>query len=161
MTEVNLNREEDIQNKLLSKFSFLEGRIKVKRARRIFADVDLNNFRSVFDYIVKDANFNIMCMITGLDEGENLSFIYHLANFDGIIFDLKTYAPKGNPVLKTITDAFPGAGLYERELVDLLGAKVEGLSIDNRYPLPDGWPDGQYPLRKDWKREMLDQKEEK
>ena len=68
-----------------------------------------------------------MCMITGLDEGENLSFIYHLAHFNGIMIDLKTYAPKNNPVIKTVTDTFPGSDLYERELVDLLGAKIEGL----------------------------------
>ncbi|MCX6111821.1 MAG: NADH-quinone oxidoreductase subunit C, partial [Proteobacteria bacterium] len=119
MTEVNLNREENIQNKMLSKFKFLEGKIRVKRARRIFAEVDLNNFRDVFHYAVKDINFNVMCMITGLDEGENLAFIYHLANFDGVVLDLKTYAPKSNPVIKTITEYFPGAALYERELVDM------------------------------------------
>ena len=146
---------------MISEFKYLDGKIKIKRARRIFAEVDLSNFREVFDYIVKGLNFNAICMITGLDEGENLAFIYHLTNFEGQVFDLKTYAPKSNPTIKTITDTFPGADLYERELVDMLGTKVEGLSTGNRYPLPEGWPEGQYPLRKDWKREMLDKKEEK
>ncbi|MEI6093142.1 MAG: NADH-quinone oxidoreductase subunit C, partial [bacterium] len=71
-----------------------------------------------------------------------------------------TYAPKSNPVIKTITDTFPGGDLYERELTDLLGAKIDGLPNGIRYPLPDGWPEGQYPLRKDWNREMLDIKKE-
>jgi Ni,Fe-hydrogenase III component G len=28
---------------------------------------------------------------------------------------------------------------------------VTGLPEGSRYPLPDNWPEGQYPLRKDWK----------
>jgi membrane-bound hydrogenase subunit beta len=162
MTDTNINREETIQKSLTSKFKYLEDKIKVKRARRIFVEVvDLNNFKDVFHYAVKDLDFNVLCMITGLDEGDNLAFIYHLAHFNGIVLDIKTYAPKSNPVIKTVSEYFPGGVLYERELVDMLGAKVEGLKADNRYPLPDEWPEGQYPLRKDWKPEMLDQKKER
>ena len=40
----------------------------------------------------------------------------------------------------------------ERELMDLLGAKVEGLPAGKRYPLSDDWPTDEYPLRKDWKK---------
>ena len=49
-------------------------------------------------------------------------------------------------------DRFPAAEIYERELIDLLGAKVAGLPEGKRYPLPDDWPAGEYPLRKDWKQ---------
>jgi membrane-bound hydrogenase subunit beta len=55
-----------------------------------------------------------------------------------------------------VTGMFPAADCYERELVDLLGFEVQGLPPGNRYPLPDGWPDGQHPLLKDWKIDMLD-----
>lgn len=153
------NREQNIQSKLESKFSFLKEKIKIKRARRLFVEVDnYSNFKPVFDFTVKDLGFNRICMITGLDEGENFSAIYHLAMFDGVVLDLKTSVPKSNPVIKSIMDTFPGAELYERELVDMFGFKVEGLPAGSRYPLPDDWPDGQYPLRKDWKKEMLDGK---
>lgn len=153
------NREQNIQSKLESKFSFLKEKIKIKRARRLFVEVDnYSNFRPVFDFVVKDLGFNRICMITGLDEGENFSAIYHMAMFDGVVLDLKTFVPKSNAVIKSIMDTFPGAELYERELVDMFGFKVEGLPEGSRYPLPDDWPDGQYPLRKDWKKEMLDGK---
>jgi membrane-bound hydrogenase subunit beta len=35
--------------------------------------------------------------------------------------------------------------------MDLLGIQVEGIPPGRHYPLPEGWPEGQYPLRKDWK----------
>jgi len=113
--------------------------------------LDYNNFAEVFDYAVKQMKFLHLCTITGLDEGENLAFIYHLAQDSGILLNLKTSVPKDNPVLKTVMPYFAGAEIYERELVDLLGAKIQGLPAGHRYPLTDDWPKGQFPLRKDWK----------
>jgi len=153
------NREQNIQSKLESKFSFLKDKIKIRRERRVFVDVEkLSDFRPVFDCLFKDLDFKRICMITGLDEGDNFSFIYHLATFNGIELDLKTYTPKSNPNIKSIMDIFPGAELYERELVDMFGVNVEGLPAGERYPLPENWPQGQHPLRKDWKKEMLEGK---
>jgi Ni,Fe-hydrogenase III component G len=145
-------KEEKIQGDLTAKFSFLADKVRVQRERRIFSDVPAANFRDVLDYAVKNLEFEFLCTITGLDEGENLSFIYHLTRQDGIVLNLKISVPKNNPVIKTITDYFKGAEIYEREVMDLLGAKVEGLPEGKRYPLPDDWPADEYPLRKDWKK---------
>lgn len=152
---MELTRENSIKDELTKKFSFLDGKINVKRERRVYVDVDLSNFRNVFDHIVNDMGFIRICTITGADEGENFSFIYHLTDDKGMLINLKTFAPRSNPVIKSVGDRFPGGILYERELVDMFGVKVEGLPEGNRYPLPDGWPEGQYPLRKDWNKEML------
>ena len=154
-----LDQEEKIKSELLAAFGFLDGRIIIKRERRLWVDVSLDRFLEVFDFAVKKLNFTILCIITGLDEGENLGFVYHIARENGTILNLHTTAPKTNPVIRSITEYFPAGHIYERELVDLLGAKVEGLPPGPRYPLPDDWPEGQYPLRKDWSPEQLNKKE--
>jgi membrane-bound hydrogenase subunit beta len=154
-----MSEEDNIKSQLIEKFGFLGDKITVKRARRIFAEIPLANFSEVFDYTVKQLNFPILATITGLDEGESFGFIYHLARESGIVLNLHTSAPKDKPVIKTVTGYFPSADAYERELIDVLGAQVEGLPAGNRYPLPDGWPANQFPLRKDWNAEMLDKKE--
>ncbi|MCX5706815.1 MAG: NADH-quinone oxidoreductase subunit C [Candidatus Omnitrophica bacterium] len=146
-----MNKEESIKEDLLKKFSYLDGTFNIVRARRISITVGLENFNEVFVYIAKQMHFGHLCTITGLDEGERLGFIYHLADESGCVINLKTSVSKDNPVIKTVTGYFPGAEIYERELVDLFGAKVEGLSEGNRYPLTDDWPLEQFPLRKDWK----------
>ena len=64
---------------------------------------------------------------------------------------MRATTPRANPHLPTITGVFPGAEPYERELADLLGITIDGLAPGRRYPLPDDFPAGQYPLRKDWK----------
>jgi Ni,Fe-hydrogenase III component G len=150
--EIKMNREESIQKFLVTKFPFLEGKTRLQRARRVYADVDYSDFRQVLEYAVKELDFVFLCTMTGLDEGENFSLIYHLTRQDGVILSISTRIPKNKPVLKTITDIFKGCEIYEREVVDLLGIQVEGLPPGKRYPLPDDWPEGQYPLRKDWSK---------
>ena len=146
-----MNNEEKIRSELIKKFNLAEDKVRIKRERRIFVEVGPDIFRDVFDYAVDGLGFPVLCTITGLDEGANLAFIYHVASEGGIVLNIKTVIPKDRPFLKTITDRFPGADIYEREVTDLLGAKVAGLPEGNRYPLTDEWPAGEYPLRKDWK----------
>lgn len=143
--------EDSIKEKLLDKFRFLEGKINVTRRRRIFIEVDMQNFPGLLDFVAKEMNFSILCTITGLDEGNALGLIYHLAQDNGIVLNIKTAVSKANPIANTIMPYFPGAEIYERELVDLLGFKVEGLPAASRYPLTDDWPLDTYPLRKDFK----------
>jgi Ni,Fe-hydrogenase III component G len=146
-----MSLEENIKQELIKNFSYLENKIRIPRPKRLFLDVDLVNFQQVFEFAVRVLKFSHLITITGLDEQDKLSFIYHLAQDSGVVLNLKTSVNKDNPVINTVTKHFPGAENYERELVDLFGAKVEGLPPGNRYPLTDDWPPGQFPLRKDWK----------
>jgi membrane-bound hydrogenase subunit beta len=150
-----LVEEEKIKQQLVERFGLSGEKITVQRERRVWADVPSAEFIDIFNYSVDKLGFVILLTITGLDEGPTLGVIYHIARESGIILNLHTSVPKDKPVIKTISARFPAADAYERELVDLLGMQVEGLPPGNRYPLPDGWPAGQYPLRKDWKSDTI------
>ena len=156
-----MERENAVKKSLIDKFNLLDEKISIPRERRVFAEVSYSVFMDVCGFAAGELGFNSLCAITGLDIGENLQFIYHLADKNGIVLNLKLEVPKANPVIKSVTPIFNGAIFYEKELKDLFGAVVEGLSEDGRrYPLPDGWPEGQYPLRKSWnQKEMLHGKE--
>ena len=143
--------EEKIKEQFIAKFPALADKFVVRRARRIFIDVNSDNFEDVFAFVVHTLKANILCTITGLDEGSTFGIMYHMATIEGIMINIRTHTPRDNPEIKSISGQFPGADSYERELVDLLGIKVSGLQSGNRYPLPDNWPACQYPLRKDWK----------
>ncbi|MFH0921790.1 MAG: NADH-quinone oxidoreductase subunit C [Fibrobacterota bacterium] len=144
-------KEEEIQQALVRQYPALEGHISIQRPRRMWIQVEASGFIDFLEYLVKEQEVIMCCTITGLDKGETLAAIYHLARPDGIIFNVEINVPKSNPVIQSITPTYPSADLYERELIDLLGMKVEGLGEGFRYPLTDDWPKGQYPLRKDWK----------
>ena len=135
---------------LQSRFPFAEGAVKVQRETRLWVDVERERFPDVFGHLVKDLGFTMLCTITGLDLGADLGFIYHLARESGVMVNLKTRCPKGQS-FPSVTPSFPGASIYEAELEDLLGAKIDGLPPGARYPLPEEWPVGDHPLLKDWK----------
>ncbi|MBM3296072.1 MAG: NADH-quinone oxidoreductase subunit C, partial [Candidatus Aminicenantes bacterium] len=52
----------------------------------------------------------------------------------------------------------PGALFYERELQDMFGLVIDNIPDARPLILPDDWPEGQYPLRKDWKHERPEEK---
>jgi membrane-bound hydrogenase subunit beta len=142
---------EKIRLNLEKTFPFLEGKFVMPRVRRIFVEVPQDNFIEVLNHLKNKMDFNSLCTITGLDSGERFEVIYHLANDKGEMVNVKIFTPRSAPKVKTVTAIYEGATFYERELVDLLGIEVTGLAPGRRYPLPDDWPVGQYPLRKDWK----------
>ncbi len=145
-----MNESETVVQELQAAFPFLAGRATVQRERRVWVDVDRDKFAPVFGHLAKNLGFTNLLMITGLDAGADLEFIYHLARSRGLIANVKVRCPKGESV-ETITGTFPGGHIYERELIDLLGAKIDGLPEGSRYPLPDNWPKDEHPLLKDWK----------
>jgi membrane-bound hydrogenase subunit beta len=155
-----MNKEEEIKQELIKNFNFPEDIIRIPKERRVFVDVSMKEFEEVLKFLMDKTHFDTLCTITGLDEGTVLGLIYHLTRQDGIVINIKTSVPKDNPKIKTIMGYFPSAEYYEREVVDLLGIKVEGLPEGSRYPLPESWPDGQYPLRKDWKSDMSGKEDE-
>jgi Ni,Fe-hydrogenase III component G len=147
-----MSSEEKIRQELAERFGFAEDKLRIVRPRRISLDVTQAEFEKVFAFARDELKFGHLISITGLDEQSSLAFIYHLAQDAGVVLNIKFSVDKQKPVIKTVTKYFPGAEIYERELVDLFGADVEGLGPGNRYPLTDDWPAGQHPLRKDWKQ---------
>jgi Ni,Fe-hydrogenase III component G len=136
---------------LEARFPELAGKVTSPRARRLFAEPPPEGFRRVFDFAVVELGFDRLVAITGMDEKISLVALYALSRVDGTVLGLKLRVPREVPVIDTVTDRFPGAANYERELDDLLGFEVVGLPPGKRYPLPDDWPKDQKPLRKGWK----------
>lgn len=143
--------EEMIKQELEDKFNYLKDAVTIKRKGRIFAQIPGDKFEEVFAYAVKQMNFIALSAITGLDKGDGFEVIYHLNQEGKILLNLSVNLNKENPEVKSVTLYCPSADIYERELMDLLGIKVNGLSAGHRYPLADNWPKGEYPLRKDYK----------
>ena len=88
--------------------------------------------------------------IIGTDEGESIGLSYILSNDEDVLLVLRERVPKRAPHVRSQGELYPSLVLHEREMVDLFGVQVSGLPEGPRYPLPDCWPDGEYPLRKEW-----------
>ncbi len=146
-----MENEAIVLEKLKDRFPGLDTAQAVKSTRRIYLSVPEDIFMDVIAFAAKDLAFDHLLTITGLDTGECFEFIYHVSNPDGILLNLKRKSKREDPVvIPSVLPIFQGATFYEREVEGMLGVKVDGLPEGRQYPLPDNWPQGQYPLRKDW-----------
>ena len=59
--------EETLTQELLKRFPFLEGKVRVSRPRRVWVETPLENFAGVFNALVQEMEFRILCIIHGLD----------------------------------------------------------------------------------------------
>ena len=149
--EANFERENGVLARLNERFG-LDTQGAAVQHNRVYLSVPEEAFMEALKFLRNELDFSHLCAITGLDTGENFEFLYHIAEPGGIVVTLKYKTKREDPVvIRTVLPVYPGATFYERELEGLLGVTVEGLPEGRQYPLPDNWPKGQYPLRKDWK----------
>jgi len=132
------------------KFEILLENIEVKAPRRVWAKAKNNVFDCIKELHTK-YGFDHLCTITGLENNGNFEILYHLSQAGtGNLLTLRDIMPIEGAKTKSIVPIFQSAVWYEREINDLLGVEFEGLPPGNRYPLPDDWPAGDHPLRKNW-----------
>jgi len=158
----NIETEKQLLNELKEKFGdkVLDSSY-VKKPRRVFVDVKNDAYRDVITYMRDNWDAIHITTITGMDTGESFILMYHIfAKKHKVMFTIRFTIPRDNPIVKSITDILPGASLYEREVYDMFGIKFEGHPNLKRLLLPEDWPEGVYPLRKDFKREMGGMKNE-
>lgn len=97
------------------------------------------------------AGWGYLAAITGLDTGETdeLEVLYHFCG-GAAVFTLRVRLPRENPTISTVCNVIPSASMFERELSEMFGIRVEGTPDESRLFLPDDWEAGVYPLRKDF-----------
>ena len=120
--------------------------------RRIFLSVAAADLVSVATLLRDRYDMAYLATISGVDKGSTLEVVYHFAS-PAANLNLRVEVPREAPRLPSICASIPGAILYERELQDMFGLTVENIPDPRPLVLPDGWPAGQHPLRKDWKYE--------
>ncbi len=121
--------------------------VKIAGPRRVFATVDKTKLREVLK-ILRSKDIQHISDITGIDLGEKIGVIYRIDCMP-VFLNLKIELPKSDTRFQTVTDIFPGAILFERDLMEMIGVKFEGHPDPRKLFLPDDWPEGVYPLRKE------------
>jgi len=93
--------------------------------------------------------------ISGVDFGKTLGLVYHITvDGEGVIVNVKVDdLTRTSPEAETLSDVIPAAAFMEREVHDLFGIKFRGHPSLKRWVLVETWPEGAYPLRKDFKQE--------
>lgn len=123
-----------------------------KSSKRIYIDIKPSDIVSIAKYFHEDikARFNIA---SGIDTPNGFEILYHFSpDKFGIIVSLRVLIPdKTNPQIDSIVPVLKGAEWIEREMWELLGINFKGHPNLKHLLLMDEWPEGQYPLRRDYK----------
>ena len=97
-----------------------------------------------------------LATVTGIDVRDGTELLYHLCfDTDCYTATLKVLVPRSTDAMDSITPWLPGAEFIEREIQDLLGVSFHGHPRPERLILSDDWPEGVYPLRRDFDRQAV------
>ena len=140
--------EEELVNKLKERFGDKILEAKIQRARRVFITVDRSTYKDVVKFLRDDLGVTHLSTISGVDAIDHFEVIPHLS-YKGVVISVRAMIPKDSPEVDTITDVIPGALFYEKEVHEMFGINIRGHPDLTHLELPDDWPEGLYPLRKD------------
>lgn len=142
---------DDILKKLSDKFGTSLLRIERPSDRRAYVDIYPKDVVAVTKYIFKDMalRFNIA---SAVDDFDALEILYHFSlDKEGIVVTVRAILKdKNEPHIDTITSVTRAAWWIEREMHELFGIEFDGNADLRPLLLPDDWPKGVYPLRKDF-----------
>ena len=84
-----------------------------------------------------------------LNGGYGLYYVLSMEGVEKSHVIVHAQVNEDNLEFPSVTPKVPAAVWYEREVRDMFGLHPVGLPDERRLVLPDDWPDGLYPLRKD------------
>ncbi len=104
--------------------------------------------------IAVEHGFDHVASLTVVDlvkEGK-LRLIYVAENYEepGVLLEIIVEVPRSEPRVPSLVDIWPSLILQERENWEMFGVVFEGHPDLRHLLLPPDWPEGVYPLRKDF-----------
>jgi Ni,Fe-hydrogenase III large subunit/Ni,Fe-hydrogenase III component G len=99
--------------------------------------------------------------ITGLDPGVEtgqIEILYHFRR-EAAVIGLRVRTDRDSASVPSICDIIPSASFMERETSEMFGMEVVGMPPHGKLFLADDWPEGAYPLRKDFEPEQATRRE--
>ncbi len=130
---------------------------------RIYLEVRREGLREVVKYLFEERNMRL-ATASGVDGRKDMEILYHFSeDSTGKIFSVRVKIPKEDLRVDSITPLIKGAEYIEREIYEMLGIEFVGHPNLKRLLLPEDWPEGIYPLRRDEKgiRSLKDRNWEK
>ena len=125
--------------------------VNKKSEKRAYIDIYPKDIVEIVKYVFKDRLFRLNTA-SGVDDFDALEILYHFSHDpSNITISIRAVIKdKQDPHVDTITGVTRSAWWIERELHELFGIEFNGNSDLRPLLLPDDWPKGVYPLRKDF-----------
>jgi len=129
------------------------GPAEQRRKNRIRVNTDPQKILSAIKAAQQFLDCDHLILISCTDDTGSFGLTYHLTGPHRTIISLAIAIPRETPQVVSASEVLPPAAIYERQIHDLFGIVFPGHPGLTKLMLNEGWPDGEYPLRKDWKPE--------
>lgn len=142
---------DEVVEGLKSKFGDAIVDIYEKSPSRTYVTVAPPRLPDVAEYLYKDlgARFSIA---SGMHMVHGFEIVYHFAlDAKHRFVDLRVILDPEKPSVDSCAKRVPATEWIEREMWELLGIEFKGHPDMRHLLLTDDWPEGNYPLRRDWK----------
>ena len=142
---------DDLLQNIQDRFGSKVIKVDKKNQKRAYVDIYPKDIVEFTKYILKDLNFRFN-IASAVDDFDAIEILYHFAHDgSGFIISLRAIIEeKEDPHIDTITAVTRSAWWIEREIHELFGVHFNGNSDLRPLLLPDDWPKGVYPLRKNF-----------
>ena len=119
--------------------------------RRTYITVDAGSIPKVCRYMYEELGGRLAIM-TGTDTRGGIEILYHfMFPAEHRMITVRTLVKKPSPEIESIGAFLPAAIWIEREIYDILGVTFTGHPDMRRLIMADDWPEGVYPLRREFK----------
>lgn len=142
---------EEVLGDLRKKFKDDIIEILGERSKKVYIEIKQESLVKVASYIFKELKARFSTA-SGVDMRHHMEILYHFLIEDiNLLISLRVKLQKSKLEIDSLSPIFEGANWIEREMHEILGINFKGHPDLRRLLLPDDWPDGVYPLRRDYK----------
>ena len=120
---------------------------------QVTVTVEADAAPEVIEYLYYQRD-GFMPVMVGNDERQlnghyALYYVLSMEGEDRGFLTVRVEVPRDTETFRAVSAKVPAAVWSEREVQDMFGLKAEGIIDGRNLVLPDDWPAGMYPLRKD------------
>ena len=119
--------------------------------QRLYVEIDPGEIRNISRELFANLKFRFV-IASAVQTLGGFQILYHFSlDETGLILSLRVKLGKEHPEVDSISDLVPAADWIEREMHELFGIRFRGRPELERLLLGEEWPEGVYPLCKDFK----------
>ena len=145
----------DVMESLAVMFPETAEKVEKKNDNEYYVDLKAEDIREAAGLLRMEYGYPLILLFANDERKLQGGFMLYYTFADrenSNLYILKTRIDAAKPEFLSVCDTIPSAAGYEREIQDLFGLIPVGHPDPKRLVLHGNWPDGEYPLRKEFDR---------